>query len=717
MKKVPSNKQDNNKPVLEKPVVGENNSGNTKEPSSRGFFTEPILKKVFFFSLLLMLLITWISGFNVGWHQDEIDMNKYGKANFAYYTSGGNDTSFLGQQRAPGQVFDDPDYIDPMLRYYGCAFEYIAVGFNKLTGNDHGVNEFNTRHFFTEFLGILTLLFAGLIARKFSGWRSAIFTVWLAFLSPSFFGHFYFNTKDIPFCAGYAAALYFMISFLEEFPNPTWKTATWLMLSFYFTINTRIGGLVLFIYFILFAGIYVASKKGLLQSSIANFKAIFLKSFYIFFGGTLLMILTWPFVLMSPVKNLMVAISVIKKFPVKVNVNFEGAMVSSLEVPAHYLPKFMFITMPLLVIVLVLLGFVFYFIKRRNYEWPIASLLLFSVLFPPAYAIISHVSLYSGWRHFLFIYPCICIVAAVGLVETMALFNKQAYQLVVGAICIAALIKPVIWSIENHPYEYCYFNEIGGGFKTAYFSYDTDYWEITAKNAVDWLIKNEPIAQAKDTVVIGTNLTQFVRLYLDKHCSGAKVKVVTSSVVGRNEVWWTYGVFNSLFVKPDYLADFFPPAQTIHSENIDGLAVTAIVKDLTRLDYKALQALKIPNHPLVDSLFMAYIATTKDHNPAIDAYISVAKASTDQNEDAIVAARRALQYHFSDVIDYNAACGLGIAYANQKQFDLSISILREAEGLMPNEHYARDILQQVYRVAEIERVQSQQKVPGQQPPH
>ena len=678
------------------------NSERTAIISNGLAITDTVLKRVFFFSLLGMLLITWFTGFNVGWHQDEIDMNKYGKANFAYYASGGADTSFLGQQREPGQVFDDAGYIDPLLRYYGSAFEYLAVGFNKLTGNDKGINEFNTRHFFTQFFGVLTLLFAGLIARKFSSWRAAIFTIWLAFLSPSFFGHFYFNTKDIPFCAGYVATLYFMINFLEEFPKPTWKTATRLMLSFYFAINTRIGGLLLLLYFFLFAGIYIASKKDLLAASIANFKSILLKVIYVFGGGICLMILTWPFLLLSPFENLVAAVGVIKKFPVKINVNFEGAMVSSLEVPAHYLPKFMLITMPLLVILLLLLGIVFYFIRRQKYDWRIASLLLLAILFPPVYAIVSHVSLYSGWRHFLFIYPCICIIAAAGLVETLGLFKNRVYRLAVGAVCIAALVRPVIWSVQNHPYQYCYFNEIAGGFKTAYLGYDTDYWEITAKNAVDWMMENEPIAAAGDTVVIGTNMTQFVKLYLDEHYPGAKVKVVTSSVVGRNQIWWTYGVFNSLFVKPDYLESYFPPAQTIHSENIDNIPVTAVVKDLARLDYQALQALKIPNHALVDSLFTAHIATTKDHNPAIDAYISVAKASTGQNEDAIIAANRALHYHFSDVIDYNAACGLGIAYANLGQFDLSISVLKEAERLMPGEHYSRDILLQVYRAAATE---------------
>ncbi len=713
MKKEPVNKSDNIKPgqVAAAPVAS--NTPNAGQGVTALVLPDAMLQKIFLFSLLGMLLITWFSGYNVGFHQDEMDMSKYGQANYAFYLSGGKDTSFLGDRLPSGSAAQVPQassgYIDPMLRYYGSAFEYIATGFNKIIGASKGVNEFNTRHFFNQFFGILTLLFAGLIARKFAGWRAAIFTIWLAFLSPSFMGHFYFNTKDIPFCAGYLATIYFTIKFMEELPAPGWKTSTWLMLSFYFTVNTRIGGLLLVLYFGLFAFLYLATNRKLLAESLTNAKAILLKATYAFGGALALLILTWPFILINPYTNLMAAIGVIKKFPIKININFEGAMVSSLEVPTHYLPKFMLITAPVLVVVLLFFGVIFYFAKRGKYNWKIAVLLLFSVLFPPVYAIASHVSLYSGWRHFLFIYPGLCIIASLGLSEVIDLFKKPAYQLVIGLLCIAALIKPVAWSIQNHPYEYCYFNEIAGGFKNAYYNYDTDYWEITAKKAVDWLIKNEPVvANSKDTVVIASNLSQFVDYYLKKHCPGAKIKVISSGVTGRNELYWHYAIYNTLFVKPDYLENFFPPAQTVYAESIDGLPVTVVVKDTARLDYKALEALKVAKHQLADSLYAAYINTTKDHNPAIDAYISVAKGSLNDHDAAIEAANRALQYHFSNVLDYNAQCGLGIAYANKRQFRLSVNALKIAERLMPKEHYSKDILRQVYMVMEEEKAMQQQ---------
>ncbi len=710
MKKGANNK---NEPKQEK-QTGAQSAENLRPVSatlSNTFFSDGNLKKIFFFSILGILAIVWLTGYNVGFHGDEMDMNNYGKANFAFYSSGGKDRSC---ERGTINTVDTTGCY--LLRYYGCAFEYIAVGTNKILGTDKGAHEFDVRHVYSEIFGIICLLLAGLIAQKLADWRAALFTIWLIFLSPSFFGHVYINTKDIPFCAGYLASLYFIIKLLEELPDPTWRTSTWLMLSLAFTLNTRIGGLILLMYLFLFMGIYAVVNKELLKQCFANAKNIIIKLAYICVASVVLMVLTWPFILLNPMTRIPEALGVVSKFPLKVNINFEGASINSLTIPNHYLPKFMLLTTPIIVMVLLAIAMVLVFLKRRNYNMKLVMLLLVTILFPPLYAVAQNVALYSGWRHFLFIYPGICIIAALGLNELMKELNKPVLQLVVGVACLAGFIKPLIFTFQNHPYEYCYFNEFAGGFKTAYYNYDTDYWMISMKKSMDWLIKNEPIAQSKDSITIASNQNRFIQYYLSRHCPGAKVRVIPSGVTGRNALAWTYGVYSNFFVKPDYLENYFPPAQTVYSESIDGLTICAVVKDTARLDYKALEALKIAHHNVSDSLYMAYIKTTKDDNPALFAYISVAKASTNQNDAAIAAANKALQYHFSNVLDYNAQCGLGIAYANKRQFDLSINALRIAEKLMPQEHYSKDILQQVFKVMQEEKAMGaaagQPKPPG-----
>ncbi len=710
MKKATTN---NNEPKQNNAPIAASNVMPIESANTHPFFTDANLKKIFYFSLIGILLITLFTGFGIGFHGDEMDMNNYGKANFAFYASGGKDTC-CAKGSIPKPAVDTSS-MDYLLRYYGCAFEYIAVGTNKILGTDKGPHEFDVRHFWSEIFGVLTLLFAGLIAKKLANWRTALLTVWLIYLSPSYFGHAYINTKDIPFCAGYLATLYFIMKFLEELPAPTWKTATWMMLSFAFTANSRIGGLMLIAFLYLFTAIYAMANKELLAAIKQNAKDVIIKLLYIPVVGMILVILTWPYVLMSPVQHIQDALATISRFPLKVNINFEGASTNSFDVPAHYLPKFMLITTPLVVIALLLVGLFFVIRTRRKVNVVLYALLLFSIFFPPIYAVAKSVALYSGWRHFLFIYPGLCIVAAIGLNELLFAVRKPALQIAVMAVCLVGFIKPIMFIIQNHPYEYCYFNEIGGGFKTAYYNYDNDYWMISMRKSVDWLIDHEPsLANSKDTITIACNQRIFVKYYLKTRLPNAKIKVISSGVTGRNALAWTYGIYSNFFVKPDYLENYFPPAQTVYSESIDGLPICAVLKDTVRLDYKALEALKLANHPLSDSLYTEYIRTTKDDNPALFAYISVAKASINQNDAAIAAANKALQYHFSNVLDYNAQCGLGIAYANKRKFDLSVNALRIAERLMPQEHYSKDILQQVFRVMQMEKAAGAQPTqPGQ----
>ncbi|NCX96114.1 MAG: hypothetical protein EBX41_06835 [Chitinophagia bacterium] len=207
-----------------------------------------IFKKAFYISLAAMLLMLWISGYNVGYHQDEMDMNAYGKANIAYYMSGGKDTTYLGCENCYGNY-----HVDKLLRYYGSAYEYMPVLINKITGLDKTKEEFNVRHLIAQLCSIICLLFCGLIAKRFAGWRAAIITIWMLFCSPVFFGHSLFNSKDIPFCTGYVATLYYILVFIDELPSPTWRTSIYMMLAFAFTMGTRVGGLLLFGYLGIFS--------------------------------------------------------------------------------------------------------------------------------------------------------------------------------------------------------------------------------------------------------------------------------------------------------------------------------------------------------------------------------------------------------------------------------------------------------------------------------
>lgn len=675
-------------PAVKETLPKEQSAPVTPAPESKPFISESAFKKFFIFSLVAMLLTMWFTGYNIGFDRDELDMVKYGRANMAYYASGGKDTTCIGSH-------DTGALLDPMIRYYGTAFENIMIGVNKISGLDDGPKEFISRHIFNQFIGILALLFAGLIAHRLSGWRTAIFTIWLAFLSPSFSGHFYFNTKDVPFCCGYIASTYFLIRFLDELPAPTWKTATGFMLSLYFTINTRIGAMILLMYFGLFMAVWLFTNKALLQACIQNAKNIIIKIVYVVVTSIVLMVLTWPYLLMSPVKNLITTLGVAKKFPQKIFLIFEGVMTDSLQIPYYYLPKFLLMTTPLFIIALLLVSLALLVTRWKKFDLRIISLILFTILFPALFAILTKAPLYNGWRHFLFIYPAICVIAAVGLNELFNSITKPAIYIGALAVCLLAMAKPVIWAAQNMPYQYTYFNEIEGGLKTAYYGYDADYWMISGQKSVEWLMKHEPIAQSKDSIFIASNMTEPIEYYIRKNYPKAKVRVIPSGITTRSMLYWQYAVFNTIFMKPDYLENFYPLANTVYDEKIDGMTVTSVLKDTARLDWKAALALKVAKHVQADSLFEEHIRITKDNNVGLYAYMAVAKGSINKNDECIRLANKCLEYHLSTLVDYNCYCALGIGHANKKEWKIAIDNLQKAKSIMPKETAAVEILNQV----------------------
>ena len=665
--------------------------------------SDATLKRFFLLSIIAMMLITWISGFNVGYHQDEIDMNNYGKANFAYYTSGGKDTSFMGSDQKGAKI-------DHLLKYYGSAFEYLAVGANKLIGQINGPQEFNTRHAINQVFAILAILFTGLIARRIGGWRAALIAAWLLFLTPTFFGLALFNTKDIPFCAGYIASLYFMIIFLQELPTPGWKNTICLMLAFAFTTNTRIGGLLLIFYLFLFMAIYIATNKEILKGVQLHARSLALHITAICAGGLALVVLTWPFLLRSPVTNLIATMNVVKKFPMNVKVNFEGVVLDSLHLPVYYLPKFILITVPLFIIAAFLLGFICFIAYRRQLDARLGLLLLTASIFPVVYALYSHVALYSGWRHFLFIYPGICIIAAAGLSYVAQALKKPALQIGFGILCLAGMIKPVIWSINNHPYEYTYFNEWGGGFKKAFYEYETDYWEITLKHEVDWLMSHEPIMQSKDSVSIVSNASVFVQYYIRAHYPKAKVRVGNSGFTERNSVFWRYAIFHPIFLEPNYLENCYPPPKTIHSEGIDGIPIAVVLRDTDRMEYRGIATLMMGNYLGADSFLKIYFKTEDVNNIAnvgIYPYLSTIKAYEFQNDLALQLSNKCFDYYLPPNLMYFAYCGQAIADANKGKFSDALKSCNQAIHMAPDQPLAKDLLKQITRFSDLKQIPTQ----------
>jgi len=661
-------------------------------PVSSPIYNDPLFKKIFYGSLGLMLLLLWIFGYNSGVHTDEMDVNAYSKANIAFYTSGLKDTSFTSTDQ-----LHDGTHVDRTMPCYGSGFEYLAIGLNNLVGNA-GKYDYNVRHALNQLFAVFGLLFAGLIARRLHSYKASVFAIWLMFLTPTFIGYAVFDTKDIPFLTGYTASLYFIMCFISELPSPSWKTTLYLMLTLWFVMSVRIGAVILFSYLFLFGFIALLRNKAY----IAQVKDWGMKLAVVIAGAFILTILIWPFAFRNPA-NVMEAIRALTKFPQRIPLIFEGEFIDSLRIPADYLPKSFFITVPVITGIAILFSLLYLFLTRKQRVNNMAVLLIgFAGVFPMAYAIYSHMPVYNQWRHLLFIYPALMAVTGIALATLTNNLKKPVLQWSVVVVLIAGLVGPVSWvaKADHIDRSYSYFNEYVGGFKGAYANYETDPWEMTVKTAVDWLFANDPAVTAeKDSIIIATNNYSFVRYYVGaKYGQYKKVRVVQCGVRGNFGMRWNYAIFHMLFLEPSYLENSFPHPKSIHTVDIDEMPVACVVRDNDRFDLQAVQAFNTSNFPKADSLFKLYYtsinfnaANMKNVTP-MTGMAAFARLAMGDINSAKTLARATLN---SFPADYVANLAMGIASLQSRDLENARKYLVAAQNVNPDDVMARQYLAQL----------------------
>jgi tetratricopeptide (TPR) repeat protein len=151
-------------------------------------------------------------------------------------------------------------------------------------------------------------------------------------------------------------------------------------------------------------------------------------------------------------------------------------------------------------------------------------------------------------------------------------------------------IKPGVWSIVNHPYQYLYFNELAGGIEGANGNYEIDYWNQSPREAFKWLINNHPEIKSGDYKVSSNNIQESLKTF---NPEGDSVTYAWT----REYEWcnndWSYAIWTSRTLsKNQILGGYWPPKGTIHEVKVDGVTVAAVVKspnNYSNLAYKYLR--------------------------------------------------------------------------------------------------------------------------------
>ncbi|MEN0006161.1 MAG: hypothetical protein AAF798_18565 [Bacteroidota bacterium] len=390
-----------------------------------------LYRRIFQYAALGILLSTIILAVGTGINGDDEYQVDYANKLVSYYTSFGEDQAALNIEKGN-------------MHYYGGFFDLTTGLINAAIGTDEFQPLYHqVRHVFIAIFGFLAMLFAGLMAREVAGWRAGIVVLVFMFLSPRFLGHSLMNPKDIPFAAGFAIALYYMMVLFRTMPKPKWSTLIGLTLGMALALATRAGGLLLMAYLGLFAGIDFLMRYGV-QGLTKEVGALSKYAFYTL--GTILVayilaVLTWPAALVDPINHPLAALTEFSKLGVKIRLLFMGENIMSDDTIWYYPLLWIGKTIPLFVLV----GFLgsFALVPRfwKQYNRLPVLLLFFASLFPVAYVIYKESILHDGWRHLYFTYPSMAALACIFWVTLERLFkeNKTATYAIWGIVGLMVL--------------------------------------------------------------------------------------------------------------------------------------------------------------------------------------------------------------------------------------------------------------------------------------
>jgi tetratricopeptide (TPR) repeat protein len=546
-----------------------------KDPTLRSlFFTRehPLFRLAFVITALAIFVILPLLSLDAGLSGDDEKHYEHAIKVYRYFTE------------------DDPSALnDPRLKlnYYGQSFDfftYLAIRTFHLEENPY-----EARHVMVALAGAAAILFTGLLVRIFSGYAGGWLALILMFFSPRFLGHAFNNPMDVPFALGNIFTLYHLVLFLKKLPRISTRSALWIAVGIGWTNGIRIGGLLLIPYVFLFSGLYLLAHKWPWPFFSKGWWKFAMKGLFtlvlISMAGYLLSVATWPYALQDIINNPIQAFKVMTNIQVSIRVLYDGLIYWSDRLPWHYIPKNIWITVPVVILLGWLTSSFTWIFERKEKQGFWYFMLWFTVLFPVLFIIYRESNVYGGWRHMMFIYPSMLALAAMSITSLIRLGRTRWVRAAMVVILAAGLFHPVRHTIVNHPNTYVYFNEWEGGINSAYGKFETDYYANSLGPATDYFLKNllpEASEGPGDTVRVVSNSD--IGYYFRNHTD--QVAPFYSRYYDRGKYDWDYAILYCNYIHPYQLNHgLWPPKNTIAEIKVDDVVLAAIVERHNRDDY------------------------------------------------------------------------------------------------------------------------------------
>lgn len=573
-------------------------------------------------------------------------------------------------------TIEDPDRL---MHLYGSSFDTFTAIMAWISDAD---DYMGLRHWWNAVFGFLSVFYAALLTRRLTKgsylWASVALLA--VFFMPRFFGESLNNPKDVPFALGYIMSLYYAVKFAQSYPTFRWSTAVGLVFSIALGISIRIGGLLSIAIIGLYLGLKFIEKISLpsflkLQWKGANqwIMAIAVIGIVGYFLG----IYVWPYGWEAPIDNPMKALDAFTNYQVSLRQLFEGKLYDSDGLPGHYLTKYLWITLPIGILIGLALYIITTAIRRKSFTVE-EFLMVFTAIFPIFYIYLQKSGVYGGLRHILFTLPSFGILAVLGYYKLQSLVK---IKLPIGAILsVGFTLLPASFVAKNSNLSYVYFNEVIGGVEGAYGEYEMDYYLASIRPSCEYLIENETSKNPNKKYEILTYGMDQVKYYFRNQ---PNVHVGYTRFDDRSEKKWDYAIFYNAYMDKARLDNgCFPPAGTIFTPEVDGKPMGCVVKRISDLDYQGIQAItKEGNQDKGISLLNEYLKVDPKSTEALF-YIGNAYANKGNIDSALIYMNKCLELF----PEYSRALFSSFQmYVEKEKFDLAVNTMQAYIGSRPKD--------------------------------
>jgi hypothetical protein len=409
--------------------------------------------------LLLILVFSTYKSYGISW--DEPVQHNYAIKVLRYYTSLFQDKAALSAEYS--------------AFYYGAFFEVMSELFHYIVP----IGIYESRHLFCAITGLLGILGCWKVVRFLVNPAAAFWTAILLALYPSYYGHMFINSKDIPFAVFYIWSLYYLLWFLKQFPNPEFGITCKLGLAVGLAMGTRVGGMVLLCYCYLFAALrwlhFYTTQNKIDRSAFKSCRKALLALLAVSVLAYAIMLIFWPYGMSKPLVR-----------PFYTLQQFSRQIAAP---PLDYIPKYLALKLPEYAILFLGLGIYLALKSYRTKSFVQLQpyfLLAFSAVFPIVYIIHKRSSLYDEIRQLLFIIPPLfCLLGITFYYAATRLLKNKIARMIIFPLMTAYFAFHIFVMARLHPYEYIYYNLLAGGVRGAYQrGYEMDYWATSYRELV-----------------------------------------------------------------------------------------------------------------------------------------------------------------------------------------------------------------------------------------